>query len=326
MPFMQITRRGFAVGAAVAAVAFGSAMAEPMQDRIHFIVPGGAGGGWDGAARGVGEALVGAKLVGNASFENISGGGGGKAMVYLIDNARSNHGTLLVNSAPMIIRGLSGEVKQTFRDLTPIAAVLGDYAALVVKKDSPIQSMADFLAAFKADPNKVAVGGGSVPGGMDHLVASLVLEAAGLDPLAVKYIPYDAGGTAMAGLLSGEIQVLSTGFSEAVELAKAGEISILGVTSKARVPGFDTIPTFAEQGYDMEFVNWRGFFGAPGLPAEDAARYEAILKAMKSTPEWEAVRARNGWIDIHYSGAEFQSFLEGQERDMGKLMKGLGFM
>ena len=325
MTALTLTRRGFAAAAALA-LSLGTAAAQPMQDRVHFLIPGGAGGGWDGAARGVGEALTGAGIVGNASFENMSGGGGGKAMVYLIDNARSNHGTLLVNSTPMIIRGLNGEVQQTFRDLTPIAAVLADYAALVVKKDSPIQSMAAFIEAFKADPNAIAVGGGSVPGGMDHLVASLVLEAAGLDPLAVKYIPYDAGGTAMAGLLSGEIQALSTGFSEAVELAKAGEIAILGVTAKQRVKGFEDIPTFAEQGYDMEFVNWRGFFGAPGLPAEDVARYEAMLKAMKSTPEWEAVRARNGWIDIHYSGADFLSFLEGQEGDMGKLMKDLGFM
>ena len=77
MPFTPITRRGFGLGVAAAALAFGSAVAEPMQDRVHFIIPGGAGGGWDGAARGVGEALVGAKIVGNASFEDLSGGGGG---------------------------------------------------------------------------------------------------------------------------------------------------------------------------------------------------------------------------------------------------------
>jgi len=48
---------------------------------------------------------------------------------------------------------------------------------------------------------------------MDHLVAAMVMEAAGKDALGVKYIPYDAGGKAMAALLSGEIAALSTGFS-----------------------------------------------------------------------------------------------------------------
>ena len=63
----------------------------------------------------------------------------------------------------------------------------------------------------------------------------MVMEAAGRDALSVKYIPYDAGGKAMAALLSGEIAALSTGFSEAVDLAAAGEIKIIGVTSAERV-------------------------------------------------------------------------------------------
>ena len=51
-------------------------------DSIHFLIPGGAGGGWDGTARGTGEALTKAGLVGSASYENMSGGGGGKAIGY----------------------------------------------------------------------------------------------------------------------------------------------------------------------------------------------------------------------------------------------------
>ena len=66
-------------------------------DKIHFLIPGGAGGGWDGTARGTGEALTKAGLIGSATFENMSGGGGGKAIGYLIENSKSNHGPLMVN-------------------------------------------------------------------------------------------------------------------------------------------------------------------------------------------------------------------------------------
>ena len=55
----------------------------------------------------------------------------------------------------------------------------------------------------------------------------MVMQAAGADPTEVKYVAYDAGGKAMAGLLSGEIKALSTGFSEAVAMAKAGEVNII---------------------------------------------------------------------------------------------------
>jgi len=314
---------------AVAAISFGApvfADGHKALDSIHFLIPGGAGGGWDGTARGTGEALTGAGIVGTASYENMSGGGGGKAIGYLIENADSNHGTLMVNSTPIVIRSLTGVFPHNFRDLTLVAGTIGDYAAIVVGKDSPMNNMADLIAAYDADPAGTAVGGGSVPGGMDHLVAAMVMEAAGKDALGVKYIPYDAGGKAMAALLSGEIKALSTGFSEAVDLAAAGEVKIIGVTADERVPAAADAMTMKEQGIDTSFVNWRGFFGAPGMPADKVAMYQAAIEAMYETPEWEAVRARNGWVNIHNSGDDFKAFLEAQETVIGDLMKKLGFL
>ena len=302
------------------------AQAQQVVDSIHFLIPGGAGGGWDGTARGTGEALTKSGLVGSASYENMSGGGGGKAIAYLIENAASQEGTLMVNSTPIVIRSLTGVFPQSFRDLTLVAGTIGDYAAIVVKKDSPINSMDDLLAAYRADRRGTAIGGGSVPGGMDHLVAAMAMEAAGEDPTGFKYVPYDAGGKAMAALLSGEIAALSTGFSEAVELANAGEVKIIGVTSDKRVDTFAAAPTMKEQGLDTTFVNWRGFFAAPGLPAARLAAYQDAIAKMYATPEWEEVRARNGWVNIHNSGGDFETFLEAQEKVIGDLMKKLGFL
>ena len=295
-------------------------------DSIHFLIPGGAGGGWDGTARGTGEALTASGLVGSASYENMSGGGGGKAIGYLIENADSNHGTLMVNSTPIVIRSLTGVFPHNFRDLTLVSGTIGDYAALVVNKDSPVNSMADLMASYDANPSKTAIGGGSVPGGMDHLVAAMIMEAAGKDSLDVKYIPYDAGGKAMAALLSGEIAALSTGFSEAVDLAQAGEVKIIGVTSDQRVDVAPNVMTMKEQGIDTTFVNWRGFFAAPSLPDENLVLYQEALAKMYDTPEWETVRARNGWVNIHNSGDDFLAFLESQEKTIGDLMKKLGFL
>ncbi len=303
-----------------------SADGHKMVDSIHFLIPGGAGGGWDGTARGTGEALTKAGLVGTASYENMSGGGGGKAIGYLIENAASNQGTLMVNSTPIVIRSLTGVFPHNFRDLTLVSGTIGDYAALVVSKNSPINSMEDLLAAYDADPGATAVGGGSVPGSLDHLVAAMVMEAAGRDPMNLKYVPYDAGGKAMAALLSGEIAALSTGFSEAVDLADAGEVKIIGVTAPSRVDAAPDAMTMVEQGIDTTFVNWRGFFAAPGLAEDRLKAYQAVIAKMYETPEWEEVRARNGWVNIHNPGDEFLAFLETQEKVIGDLMKKLGFL
>merc|ERR1711916_228879 len=123
----------------------------------------------------------------------------------------------------------------------------------------------------------------------------------------VKYIPYDAGGKAMAALLSGEIK-------------------ILGVTADERVDAYADAPTMVEQGIDTTFVNWRGFFGAPGLPADKLAAYQEAIAKMYDTPEWEAVRARNGWVNIPNPGDDFKAFLEDQEQVIGDLMRKLGFL
>ncbi len=320
------TRRAMIAAATATLALSGVAKADQMMGSVHFLIPGGAGGGWDGTARGTGEALMAAGLVGTATYENMSGGGGGVAIAHLIENARSSDGTLMVNSTPIVIRALTGEIAQSFRDLTPVAGTVGDYAALVVTNDSPLQTMEDALAEYRESPLDFAIGGGSVPGGMDHLVAAIVMQAAGEDPTAFNYIGYDAGGEAMAGLLSGEIDALSTGFSEAVALADQGQVRILGVTAPERVPAFDAAPTFAEQGIDAQFVNWRGFFAAPGLAEDKVSAYQDLLGSMLDTPEWEAVRARMGLVNIWRPGDEFTQFLEAQEQQLGDLMRDLGFL
>ncbi len=314
-----------AIGVAGMMMASGVSKAADI-DSIHFLIPGGAGGGWDGTARGTGEALTKSGIVGKASYENMSGGGGGKAIGYLIENAASSDGTLMVNSTPIVIRSLVGRFPYNFRDLTMIAGTIGDYAALIVAKDSPIKDFKGLVAKYKADPKSVSVGGGSVPGGMDHLVAAMAFQAAGADPTKVKYIPYDAGGKLNAAILSGEVDVGSTGFSEAVGLVKAGEMRIIAVTSDERVDALPEAPTLKEQGFDISFVNWRGFFAAPGLSDDKANAYRAAIAKMYDTPEWEAVRARNGWVNIHNSGADFEAFLANQESVIKELMTKLGFL
>lgn len=293
--------------------------------NIKFLIPGGAGGGWDGTARGTGEALTKSGIVGAASYENMSGGGGGQAIAHIIET--NDPDMLMVNSTPIIIRSLTGVFPQSFRDLTAIAGTVGDYGAIVVNKDSDIQDLAGLVAAYEADPTKVAVGGGSVAGGMDHVIAALVMKNAGTDATKVKYIPYDAGGKAMAGLLSGEIRGLATGFGEAVELARQGEVRILCVTALERNDAMAEVPTCDEAGSKgTEFINWRGFFGAPGLSDEKKAEYIAAIEKMYSTPEWATVRDRNGWVDIYNPDQDFVKFLEAQEEQIGGLMKELGFL
>lgn len=295
-------------------------------DSIHFLIPGGAGGGWDGTARGTGEALTKSGLIKTASYQNMSGGGGGKAIAHLIETANQSEGTLMVNSTPIVVRSLTKVFPQSFRDLTPVAATIADYGAFIVKDDSPIKSWKDVVEGFKKNPRKMKFAGGSSKGSLDHLVPAAAIQAEGLDPKKLRYIPYDAGGKAMAGLLSGEAELLSTGLGEALEMSKAGQVRILAITAPDRLKDAPNVPTLVEMGNPTVFANWRGFFGAPGLSKAKAKAYADILGKMYDTPEWETVRARNGWVNVYKPGDEFYSFLEDQEKQVGSLMRELGFL
>ena len=296
-------------------------------DKLHFIIGGGAGGGWDGTARGTGEALTKAGMLKSASFENMSGGGGGKALAFLINNKPEN--TVLVQSTPLVLRSITrhkgyvkGEGVLSYKDVVPIAGVIGDYGAIAVAKNSPFKTFSDVVAAYKKDPKSVKMAGGSVRGSMDHLIGALAFQEAGADPNNVIYVPYDAGGKALAGLLSGETQILSTGLGEV--MGARDQVNIIGITAPERVGDAPDVPTLKEQGFDVQFVNWRGFFGPPGMSGSMRNEIAKMLGEVQKTPEWEAVRKRNAWVNIYNPGGKFVSFLEQQTVEMTALMKKLG--
>ena len=115
-------------------------------DKLHFVIGGGAGGGWDGTARGTGEALTKSGMLKSASFENMSGGGGGKALAFMINT--KPEGTVLVQSTPLVLRSITrhkGYVKGSgvlsYKDVVPIAGVIGDYGAIAVAKNSPFKKL-----------------------------------------------------------------------------------------------------------------------------------------------------------------------------------------
>ena len=257
----------------------------------------------------------------------MSGGGGGKALAYMINTKPEN--TILVQSTPLVLRSItrhkgyvSGSGTLSYKDVVPIAGVIGDYGAIAVAKNSPYKNFKDVVDAYKATPSSIKMAGGSVRGSMDHLIGALAFQAAGANPNDVAYIPYDAGGKALAGLLSGETQIISTGLGEL--MGARDQVRIIGITAPERVSDAPDAPTLKEQGYDVQFVNWRGFFGPPGMSNKEKKAIAKMLGDVQKTPEWEAVRARNAWVNIYNPDKKFVKFLKTQTKEMTALMKKLG--
>ena len=131
---------------------------------------------------------------------------------------------------------------------------------------------------------------------------------------------------ALGGFLTGEGDVLSTGLTETLEYHRSGRLRIIAISAPQRVAAAPDVATYREQGVDFDFVNWRGFFAPPGLPAATADQYSSMLQEMLATPEWETLRARNGWQNLYLGRQDFVAFLEQQERDIRALLLELGFL
>ena len=304
-------------------LASNGALARPLVEQVHFLIPGSAGGGWDSTARETGAALVASGLLGKATYENMSGSGGARAIAHLVDAAARHQNTLLVNSTPILLRNLTRIYPQSFRDLTPVAAIISDYNVFVVRADSRFRRWPDVVEAYRKNPRKLKFGGGSPRNGLDHLIAFGALEAEGVDADKMRYFAYDAGGQAMRGLLAGEFEVLSTGLGEALAASSRGEVRALAVTAPQRLDEAPGIPTLSELGNNTVYANWRGFFAAPGVPAEQVERWVRMFEQMYAAPAWERVRKSHGWVNTFKPAGEFFSFLEQQERRVSRTLERL---
>ena len=308
----------------VAALTLAGALATSAE-AVHVVIPAGPGGGLDGTARESGRVLKDLALVESVSFENLSGGGGGRAMGWFMENAGRHDFPLLVNSAPLIVRSLHGLFPYSFRDLTPVAALIADYGVFVTAADAPKGDWDATLMRLRHDPGAIVVGGGSVRGSLDHIVLALALEAGDIDPRQVRYLPYDGGGKAMLALLGGEVAMLSTGLGETMPFIEAGEVHPLAVTAPERIAGLDA-PTLTELGYPLTFANWRGMFGAREMPQQDRDRAIEWFRALRKSGEWREVLARRGWASLDHDGDDYTRFLERQEEQLRTTMQALGFV
>ena len=299
---------------------------DAVEERLHIVIPAGPGGGLDATARAIGRTLVSNQEFARVSYENRTGGGGGKAMAYFVASSDALTNTLLVNSTPLLIRSLQGLFPHSYRDLTPIAGLIADPGIIAVRADSPYRSWADVVAAMKQKPGKLFIGGGSVKGSLDHIILSLLVDNAGIAPRSVRYLPYDGGGKAMLALLSGEVDIMVSGLGETLAQQKAGSIRLLGMTSEQTDPRFPEVPTFKAQQVDVVFYNWRGLFAPSSTSPEQRAQWISQIANTVASNEWQQQLNRYGWQPLFLPGDEFSKYLAQQEILLKDVLTQLGLV
>ena len=289
---------------------------------LKILVGTAPGGGFDQTARTAAKAMEDAKLARNVEVQNLPGAGNTIALQRLV-NEKGN-GKVMQQMGLGLVGGVyTNKSKATLDQTTPVARLTEEPEIVVVNKSSPYQTFDQLLAAWKADPGKVTVGGGSSPGGPDHLAPMLIAKAAGIDPKQVNFVSYDGGGELLAAVLGGQVKFGVTGVGETKDQIEAGAIRALAVTSAEPVQGVDT-KTLKEQGIDLEFTNWRGWVAPPELSQEDKQTLIDLATKMHDSQQWKDALVKNGWTDAFIVGDEYGAFLKSEDQRVADVLNELG--
>ncbi|MDR1884816.1 MAG: tripartite tricarboxylate transporter substrate binding protein [Synergistaceae bacterium] len=312
----------------MATLAGGAFAASYPSKNYECIAPAGPGGGWDTTMRMAAKVLTEKGIINTAMpVVNKPGGGGGVALTYL-QRKKGDPYSLVVYSPPLILINLTGQTKLGYNDITPISMLINDFGAFAVPKDSKYNSIEEVFEAIKKDPKSVKVGGTSSMGSMDHVQFLVAAKAAGVTDLkSIQYIAFQ-GGELLASIMGQHIDLASTGMAELVGAYESRDIKILALTSPSRIPSgpLSDVPTLKEKGIDAEYVNWRGIFGAPGMPEEERKFMENALKEMSETPEWKDICERNGWVPAYMNAADFKGFLDRVNEENKAVLADIGML
>ena len=232
-------------------------------ESLKILVPAAPGGGWDQTGRALQAAIQADKIVGKVTVDNKGGAGGTIGLAQFVSSSKGDPNAMMMGGMVMVGAIISNKSPVNLSQVTPIARLTGEYEVIVVPGTSKIQSLKELIAQFKANPGSVAWGGGSA-GGSDHILAGMIAVASGVEASKVNYIAYAGGGEAQAAIMGGHVAAGISGYGEFAAQIKSGKLRALAISSDKRVPGID-IPTLKEQGVDVEMMNWRAIFGAPGI-------------------------------------------------------------
>ena len=300
----------------------GSAASNEPLSGLQFMVPNTAGSGYDTTVRAAAKVMDDIQVTKSVEVFNLAGAGGTVGLSRTVSE-KGNGQLMMMMGLGVVGAQYTNKSEAKLDQTTPIAKLIEESGAIVVPKNSPYQSINDLVAAWKADPKAMAVGGGSSPGGPDHLLPMQLAQAVGIDPKEVNFVSYDGGGDLLPALLGGKIAFGASGFGEFLDQVEAGEVRVLAISGAERVDAIDA-PTLTESGIDLVFTNWRGVVAPPEISDADKAALVGALTTMHASPEWKDVLAKNGWTDAYLPADEFAPFLTEQTTAVEDTLKKLG--
>ena len=294
---------------------------KPLSD-LRIMVPNSPGGGYDITARTAAKVMEDSDITSGTEVFNLEGAGGTVGLARTV-NEKGNGDLAMLMGLGVVGASYTNKSKATLTETTPIVKLIEEYGAVMVPKDSPFKTIDDLVKAWKADPRSLSVGGGSSPGGPDHLLPMQLAQAVGVDPKKVRFVSYDGGGDLLPALLGDKIDFATSGAGEFKDQIANGDIRVLATSGDERIDGIDA-PTLKEAGIDLVFTNWRGVVAPPGISDAQRERLIDAFQKMHDTQEWKDALKANSWADAFATGDDFGAFIKEQDKRVADTLGELG--
>lgn len=276
------------------------------EKPIELIVPFAAGGGTDALARAFSVAAQ-KHLPKGDIVMNRAGASGSIGWKHMM-NAKPDGYTLAVVTVEMVILPPLNLFNATYHDITPIAQLNADPASVVVRSDSPYNTVEEFIEAARKQPGKMSMG--TSGNGTIYDLAAAAFE----DKTGTKFnrIPFQGGAPSILSLLSSQLDAVTASPAEVSAHVNASKLKILAVMADNRLAEFKSTPTLKERNIDLSIGTWRGIMAPKGLPADVLATLKAVVPVIAKEPEMQSALKK---MNLGYVYADDAGFKTTMARD-----------
>jgi len=318
---MTRMRKGMVAAlAALSLVALNAGAQDYPKGPITYFVPFPAGGDTDFVARTLTEAAKPSFPKGIVVI-NRPGGGATIGVAEALRAKPDGYTLASCGPAPLVIGPHRLNLSyNTPNDYQPVIKTVTLPYAVAVSNQTQIQTMAELVAAAKANPGKLRIGH-SGDGSFPHLAAVLFLKAAKVE---MTLVPFSGAAEAVPAVIGGHVELCVQPVTELQTQAQANNLRILAVLQSKRDPLVPNVPAASEVGLDLEFSAYHSLIGPKGLPADIVAWLEQTFKKALATPTFLKPMEARGYAVTFEDSETLRKNLMGEYQKYGELLRQLG--
>ena len=222
-----------------------------------------------------------------------------------------------ITIAPALYRKLPYD---PVRDFAPIVNVARGPFVLLAHPSLAANTMPELIALAKAQPGKLSYAS-SGAGGQQHLAMETVKNMSGVD---ILHVPYKGFGQGLADVLAGQVPMIFGGITASIQIARAGKLKALAVTSPTRAKALPEVPAIAETLPGFDIQAWYGFLAPAGTPREIVRKVNADALAVIARPDFQERLAKDAVDPVANSPEEFAAQIRADVERWARLVKAAG--